>query len=107
MRLWGKTIASTTSNHIQGLCTVSKDTLYRTFLNARINWRMFLTKITLRFHGILQERQVDTDENDTCAILDDTTFQKKEQGLRFDFKATKGAVQGKTECKKSGQGTQG
>lgn len=82
MRLWGETIASATSNHFQGLCTVSKNTLYRTLLNAHIDWRMFLTKITLRFHGILQERQVDTDENDTCAILDDTTFQKS--GVRIE-----------------------
>ena len=82
MRLWGKTIASASSNHFQGLCTVSKNTLYRTLLNARIDWRMYLTKITHRFHGILKERQVDTDENDTCAILDDTAFQKS--GVRIE-----------------------
>ena len=82
MRLCGKTIASATSNHFQGLCTVSKNTLYRTLLYARIDWRMFLAKITLRFHGILQERQVDTDDNAICAILDDTTFQKS--GVRIE-----------------------
>ena len=43
MRLWGKTIASATSNHFHGLCTVSKNTLYRALLNARIDWRMLLT----------------------------------------------------------------
>ena len=58
MRLWGKTIASATSNHFHGLCTVSKNTLYRALLNARIDWRMLLTKITLRFHAILREHQV-------------------------------------------------
>ena len=82
MRLWGKTIASATSNHFHGLCTVSKNTLYRALLNARIDWRMLLTKITLRFHAILREHQVDTDEHDTCAILDDTTFQKS--GIRIE-----------------------
>lgn len=82
VRLWGKTIASATSNHFQGLCTVSKNMLYRTLLNARIDWRIFLTKITLRFHTIFQEHQVDTDENDTCAILDDTAFQKS--GVRIE-----------------------
>ena len=82
MRLWGKTIASATSNHFHGLCTVSKNTLYRALLNARIDWRMLLTKITLRFHVILREHQVDTDEHDTCAILDDTTFQKS--GIRIE-----------------------
>ena len=46
MRLWGKTIASATSNHFHGLCAVSKNTLYRALLNARIDWRMLLTKIT-------------------------------------------------------------
>ena len=44
MRLWGKTIASATSNHFHGLCAVSKNTLYRALLNARIDWRMLLTK---------------------------------------------------------------
>ena len=78
MRLWGKTIASATSNHFHGLCAVSKNTLYRALLNARIDWRMLLTKITLRFHAILREHQVNTDEHDTCAILDDTTFQKSD-----------------------------
>ena len=78
MRLWGKTIASATSNHFHGLCAVSKNTLYRALLNARIDWRMLLTKITLRFHVILREHQVDTNEHDTCAILDDTTFQKSD-----------------------------
>ena len=78
MRLWGKTIASATSNHFHGLCAVSKNTLYRALLNARIDWRMLLTKITLRFHAILREHQVDTNEHDTCAILDDTTFQKSD-----------------------------
>ena len=82
MRLWGKTIASATSNHFHGLCTVSKNTLYRALLNARIDWRMLLTKITLRFHAILREHQVDTNEHDTCAILDDTTFQKS--GIRIE-----------------------
>ena len=82
MRLWGKTIASATSNHFHGLCTVSKNTLYRALLNARIDWRMLLTKITLRFHTILREHQVNTDEHDTCAILDDTTFQKS--GIRIE-----------------------
>ena len=82
MRLWGKTIASATSNHFHGLCAVSKNTLYRALLNARIDWRMLLTKITLRFHAILREHQVDTDEHDTCAILDDTTFQKS--GIRIE-----------------------
>ena len=82
MRLWGKTIASATSNHFHGLCTVSKNTLYRALLNARIDWRMLLTKITLRFHAILREHQVNTDEHDTCAILDDTTFQKS--GIRIE-----------------------
>ncbi len=82
MRLWGKTIASATSNHFHGLCAVSKNTLYRALLNARIDWRMLLTKITLRFHAILQKHQVDTDEHDTCAILDDTTFQKS--GIRIE-----------------------
>ena len=82
MRLWGKTIASATSNHFHGLCAVSKNTLYRALLNARIDWRMLLTKITLRFHAILREHQVNTDENDTCAILDDTTFQKS--GIRIE-----------------------
>ena len=89
VRLWGKTIASATSNHFQGLCTVSKNMLYRTLLNDRIDWRIFLTKITLRFHTIFQEHLVDTDENDTCAILDDTAFQKErcpnrscQQGVR-------------------------
>ena len=52
------------------------------FLNARIDWRMLLTKITLRFHAILREHQVDTNEHDTCAILDDTTFQKS--GIRIE-----------------------
>lgn len=82
MRLWGKTIASATSNHFHGLCAVSKNTLYRALLNARIDWRMLLTKITLRFHAILQKHQVDTNEHDTCAILDDTTFQKS--GIRIE-----------------------
>ena len=82
MRLWGKTIASATSNHFHGLCAVSKNTLYRALLNARIDWRMLLTKITLRFHAILRKHQVDTDEHDTCAILDDTTFQKS--GIRIE-----------------------
>ena len=82
MRLWGKTIASATSNHFHGLCAVSKNTLYRALLNARIDWRMLLTKITLRFHVILREHQVDTNEHDTCAILDDTTFQKS--GIRIE-----------------------
>ena len=82
MRLWGKTIASATSNHFHGLCAVSKNTLYRALLNARIDWRMLLTKITLRFHAILREHQVDTNEHDTCAILDDTTFQKS--GIRIE-----------------------
>lgn len=36
MRLWGKTIASATSNHFHGFCAVSKNTLYRALLNARI-----------------------------------------------------------------------
>lgn len=53
VRMWGKTIASATSNNIQKLCNVSKNTLYRALLNERINWRMFLTQITLRFHAIL------------------------------------------------------
>ena len=82
MRLWGKTIASATSNHFHGLCAVSKNTLYRALLNARIDWRMLLTKITLRFHAILREHQVDTNEHDTCAILDDTAFQKS--GIRIE-----------------------
>ena len=82
MRLWGKTIASATSNHFHGLCAVSKNTLYRALLNARIDWRMLLTKITLRFHAILREHQVNTDEHDTCAMLDDTTFQKS--GIRIE-----------------------
>ena len=82
MRLWGKTIASATSNHFHGLCTVSKNTLYCALLNARIDWRMLLTKITFRFHVILRERQVNTDEHDTCAILDDITFQKS--GIRIE-----------------------
>ena len=82
MRLWGKTIASATSNHFHGLCAVSKNTLYRALLNARIDWRMLLTKITLRFHAILREHQVNTDGHDTCAILDDTTFQKS--GIRIE-----------------------
>ena len=43
---------------------------------------MLLTKITLRFHAILQEYQMDTDEHDTYAILDDTTFQKS--GIRIE-----------------------
>ena len=43
---------------------------------------MLLTKITLRFHAILREHQVNTDEHDTCAILDDTTFQKS--GIRIE-----------------------
>ena len=73
MRLWGKTIASATSNHFHGLCAVSKNMLYRALLNARIDWRMLLTN----FHAILREHQVDTEEHDTCAILDDTTFQKR------------------------------
>ena len=49
MRLWGKTIASATSNHFHGLCAVSKNTLYRALLNARIDWRMLLipTSMTL------------------------------------------------------------
>ena len=37
---------------------------------------------TLRFHAILQKHQVDTNEHDTCAILDDTTFQKS--GIRIE-----------------------
>lgn len=82
VRLWGKTVASATSNNIQKLCNVSKNTLYRALLNERINWRMFLTQITLRFHAILQERQVNTDTNEICAILDDTTFQKT--GIRIE-----------------------
>ncbi len=82
VRLWEKTIAGATSNHFHGLCTVSKNTLYRALLNAHIDWRMLLTKITLRFHAILQEHQVDTDEDNTCAILDDTTFQKS--GIRIE-----------------------
>ena len=77
MRLWGKTIASATSNHFHGLCAVSKEHAVSRTLNARIDWRMLLTKISLRFHAILQKHQVDTNEHDTCAILDDTTFQKK------------------------------
>ena len=82
VRLWEKTIAGATSNHFHGLCIVSKNTLYRALLNARIDWRMLLTKITLRFHVILREHQVDTNEHDTCAILDDTTFQKS--GIRIE-----------------------
>lgn len=82
VRMWGKTIASATSNNIQKLCNVSKNTLYRALLNERINWRMFLIQITLRFHAILQERQVNTDTNEICAILDDTTFQKT--GIRIE-----------------------
>ena len=82
VRLWEKTIAGATSNHFHGLCAVSKNTLYRALLNARIDWRMLLTKITLRFHVILREHQVDTNEHDTCAILDDTTFQKS--GIRIE-----------------------
>ena len=82
VRLWEKTIAGATSNHFHGLCAVSKNTLYRALLNARIDWRMLLTKITLRFHAILQEYQMDTDEHDTYAILDDTTFQKS--GIRIE-----------------------
>ena len=82
VRLWEKTIAGATSNHFHGLCAVSKNTLYRALLNARIDWRMLLTKITLRFHAILREHQVNTDEHDTCAILDDTTFQKS--GIRIE-----------------------
>lgn len=82
VRLWGKTVASATSNNIQKLCNVSKSTLYRALLNEGINWRMFLTQITLRFHAILQERQVNTDTNEICAILDDTTFQKT--GVRIE-----------------------
>ena len=82
VRLWEKTIAGATSNHFHGLCAVSKNTLYRALLNARIDWRMLLTKITLRFHAILQKHQVDTNEHDTCAILDDTTFQKS--GIRIE-----------------------
>ena len=82
MRLWGKTIAGATSNHFHGLCAVSKNTLYRALLNARIDWRMLLAKITLRFHAIFREHQVNTDEHDTCAILDDTTFQKS--GIRIE-----------------------
>lgn len=82
VRLWGKTVASATSNNIQKLCNISKNTLYRALLNERFNWRMFLTPITLRFHAILQERQVNTDTNENCAILDDTTFQKT--GVRIE-----------------------
>lgn len=41
VRLWGKTVASATSNNIQKLCNVSKNTLYRALLNERFNWRMF------------------------------------------------------------------
>ena len=43
VRLWEKTIAGATSNHFHGLCAVSKNTLYRALLNARIDWRMLLT----------------------------------------------------------------
>ena len=68
MRLWGKTIACATSNHFHGLCAVSKNTLYRALLNARIDWRMLLTKMTLRFHAILWEHQVNTDEHDTGSL---------------------------------------
>ena len=82
MRLWGKTIANATSNHFHGLCAVSKNTLYRALLNAHIDWRMHFTQITLRFHAILQEHKMDTNEHDTCAILDDTTFQKS--GIRIE-----------------------
>ena len=82
MRLWGKTTACVTSNHFHGLCAVSKNTLYRALLNARIDWRMLLAKITLRFHAIFREHQVNTDEHDTCAILDDTTFRKS--GIRIE-----------------------
>lgn len=66
----------------RNICNVSKNTLYRALLNERFNWRMFLTQITLRFHAILQERQVNTDTNEICAILDDTTFQKT--GVRIE-----------------------
>ncbi len=89
MRLWGKTIASATSNHFHGLCAVSKEhAVSRTFESThRLANASY--KISLRFHAILQKHQVDTNEHDTCAILDDTTFQKKwhsnrrsQQGVR-------------------------
>lgn len=82
IRLWGKTIGNATSDHFKGLCKVSRNTFYRALLNPRIDWRLFLTKITLRFHAILREHQVDTSKNETCAILDDTTFQKS--GIRIE-----------------------
>lgn len=34
VHLWGKTVASATSNHLQRLCNVSN----RTLLNERFNW---------------------------------------------------------------------
>lgn len=49
MRLCGKTIAGATSNHFHGLCAVSKNTPYRALLNARIDWRMLLTKVKSPF----------------------------------------------------------
>ena len=60
MRLWGKTIASATSNHFHGLCAVSKNTLYRALLNARIDWRMLLTEVGLhanRSWGVITTRK--------------------------------------------------
>lgn len=44
MRLWGKTIASATSNHFHGLCAVSKNTLYRALLTPALTGECFLPK---------------------------------------------------------------
>ena len=76
----GKTIASATSIIFMDFAPCQRTRCIAHF--ERPSTGECFTKITLRFHAIFREHQVDTDEHDTCAILDDTTFQKS--GIRIE-----------------------
>ena len=83
MRLWGKTTACVTSNHFHGLCAVSKNTLYRALLNARIDWRMLLTKVGLHANRSWGATTTRKPWHRTCSMCADTsTAATKRAGTR-------------------------
>ena len=83
MRLWARQSASATSNHFHGISRrVKEHAVSRTFERPhRLANASYQNNPSLPCHSP-KEHQVDTDEHDTCAILDDTTFQKS--GIRIE-----------------------
>ena len=75
-RINGETIHSMYKKGFYGLLETGKNCYYRMLERPSMDWRRLMNYTVIRFMCVLRKNGIQTDNENSCVIIDDTTLEK-------------------------------